>query len=166
MVPFLYTDLTDLIMKILELFVKLDVLKDKSGYELKNIEDRKVENILKLSSIKLGFAAERLLARMKERDEASDNQIKQFRKDSKRCQTFLVRTISKLFERSSLGTVIVRNATCFDPLKIAQVSAEVNGRKMKSLLHHLLRLKLLTAQMCDKAQSQYATLIKDELSCT
>ena len=59
MVPFLYTDLTDLIMKILELFVKPDVLKDKSDYELKNIDLRKVENILKLSSIKLGFAAEK-----------------------------------------------------------------------------------------------------------
>ena len=83
MILFLYTDLTDLVMKILELFVKPD-------YEFKYFELRKVENILKLSSIKLGFSAERLLARMKERDEASDNQIKQFRKD---CQTFLVGTI-------------------------------------------------------------------------
>ena len=63
MIPYLYTDLSELAKKFLQLFIRADVinanLKDFRRIEMKN------ENFLKISSICLGFACESSLAKIK-----------------------------------------------------------------------------------------------------
>ena len=113
MIPYLYNDLSELFKKILRLFIRADVinanLKDFRRIEMKN------ENFLKISSIRLGFACESSLAKIKNKDEATDSEIKKFKKQ---CQEVLLTTIGKHFERCPLGSVVVRSATCFDPITI------------------------------------------------
>ena len=148
MIPYLYTDLSELVKKILQLFIRADVinanLKDFRRIEMKN------ENFLKMSSIRLGFACESSLAKIKNKAEATDSEIKKFKKQ---CQEVLLTTIGKLFERCPLGSVVVRSATCFDPIKIVSETTERNEKKLKVLLHHLLRLNILSTVVCDKAES-------------
>ena len=85
---------------------------------------------MKISSIRLGFACESSLAKIK--------------KFEKQCQEVLLKTIGKLFERCPLGSVVVRSATCFDPIKIV-----------------ILRLNILSTVICDTAESQYSDLLKE-----
>ena len=98
MIPHLYTDLSELVKKNLQLFIRADVinanLKDFRRIEMKN------ENFLKISSIRFGFASESSLAKIKNKDEATDSEIKKFKKQ---CQEVLLTTIGKLFERCPLG---------------------------------------------------------------
>ena len=65
MIPYLYTDLSELVKKFLQLFIRADVinanLKDFRRIEMKN------ENFLKISSICLGFACESSLAKKKKK---------------------------------------------------------------------------------------------------
>ena len=74
MIPYLYTDLSELVKKNLQFFIRADVvnanLKDFRRIEMKN------ENFLKISSIRLGFACESSLAKIKNKDEATDSEIK------------------------------------------------------------------------------------------
>ena len=156
MIPYLYTDLSELVKKILQFFIRADVvnanLKDFRRIEMKN------ENFLKISSICLGFACESSLAKIKNKDEATDSEIKKFKKQ---CQEVLLTTIGKLFERCPLGSVVVRSATCFDPIKILSETTERNEKKLKILLHHLLRLNILSTVVCDTSESQYSDLLKE-----
>ena len=92
-------------------------LKDFRRIEMKN------ENFLKISSFLLGFTCESSLAKIKDKDEATDSEIKKFKKQ---CQEVLLTTIGKLFERCPLGSVVVTSATCFDPIKIVSETTERN----------------------------------------
>ena len=91
MIPYLYTDLSELVKTFLQLFIKADVinanLKDFRRIEVKN------ENFLKTSSIRLGFACESFLAKIKNKDEATDSEIKKFKNQ---CQEVLLTTIEQL----------------------------------------------------------------------
>ena len=153
MIPYLCTDLSELVKKFLQLFIRADVinanLKDFRRIEMKN------ENFLKISSIRLGFACESSLAKIKNKD---DSEIKRFKKQ---CQEVLLTAIGKLFERCPVGSVVVRSATCFDPIKIVNETTERNEKKLKILLHHLLCLNILSTVLCDKAESQYSDLLKE-----
>ena len=91
------------------------------------------------------------------KDEVTDSEIKKFKKQ---CQEVLLTTIGKLFERCPLGSVVVRSATCFDPIKIVSETTERNEKKLKVLLHHVLRLNILSTVVCDKAECQYSDLLK------
>ena len=156
MIPYLYNDLSELTKKNLQWFIRADVinanLKDFIRIEMKN------ENFLKISSIHLGFACESSLAKIKNKDEATDSEIKKFKKQ---CQEVLLTTTGKLFERCPLGSVFVKSATCFDPIKIVSETTERNEKKLKVLLQHLLRLNILSTVVCDKAESQYSDLLKE-----
>ena len=86
MIPYLYTDLSELVKKILQLFIRADVinanLKDFRRIEMKN------ENFFKISS------CESSLAKIKNKDEATDSEIKKFKKQ---CQEVLLTSIWKTF---------------------------------------------------------------------
>ena len=70
------------------------------------------------------------------------------------CITFVTIIVSRLFEKSPLGSVVVRNADAFDPNVIANLEVHELQKRVKQILMHLLKLKILTASQSDKALDQ------------
>lgn len=69
MLPFIYEDLTDLVGKLLQLFIKPDVLtKCLSGTVLKQFDLTKKENLLSQSKLSIGFATEHAVSEMIRKD--------------------------------------------------------------------------------------------------
>ena len=154
MIPFMYEDLQKLVTNLLKLFVKSSIIEScASGLDLKKIDLFNKQNLVKNKDIVLGFAADTKLSEMKRQDIINDAQAAEFRKG---CGLFLVYLTNKIFERSPLGSVVVRTASIFNP-KVLQSDPHLqNEKKMKRLLNHLVNLKLIPATFADKALSQFS----------
>ena len=100
---------------------------------------------MKNKDIVLGFAADTKLSEMKRQDIINDVQAAEFRKG---CGLFLVYLTNIIFERSPLGSVVVRTASIFNP-KVLQSDPHLqNEKKMKRLLNDLVNLKAYTSYFC------------------
>ena len=108
MIPFLYFDLKVVIRNLLDIVIEPVVIETCcSGKQLKEIDLSEKGNLLPLSKINLGFAVEKeintvqslMLSRFKFRESLRD---------------FVVEMLYKLFERSSLGSTLLRCASVFD----------------------------------------------------
>ena len=67
---------------------------------------------------------------------------------------------SKLFERSPLGSIIVRNADALNPKDIADLEAHLLERKINQILWHSLKLNILSSKDYDKALEQYSSFLE------
>ena len=78
-------------------------------------------------------------------------------KESKKgCQRYISATLLKLFERSPLGSNILRSASVLDPRdKLIQ--------KWKMLLKCLVDLNVTSLQSCDKTSSKFKSFVDDDL---
>ena len=76
------------------------------------------------------------------------------------CIIFVPDIGSKLFDSSTLGSVIVRNADALCPKVIADLEAHLLERKMNQILSHLLKLNILSSKDSDKALEQYSPFLE------
>ena len=76
------------------------------------------------------------------------------------CVIFVTGIGSKLFDRSPLGSVIVRNTDALNPKVIADLEAHLLERKMNQILLHLLKLNILSSKDSDKALEQYSSFLE------
>ena len=76
------------------------------------------------------------------------------------CIIFVPDIGSKLFDSSTLGSVIVRNADALCPKVIADLEAHLLERKMDQILSHLLKLNILSSKDSDKALEQYSSFLE------
>ena len=90
----------------------------RSGRELKkiNLEDKK--NSLSLEKMNVLFAVEHLLKKMKKSNVITISQINDFKRDA---QKFIRSLLTKLFERSPLGSLILKSVVIFDPAKLREL---------------------------------------------
>ena len=66
MIPFVYFDLKDLVIKLLDIIVKPTVTNNcKSGKQLKEIDLSNEENLINVGKINMGFAVEDIIKRLK-----------------------------------------------------------------------------------------------------
>ena len=70
------------------------------------------------------------------------------------CIILVTDIASKLFVRSPLGSVIVKNADALIPKIIADLEARLLERKMNQILLHLLKLNILSSKDSDKVLEQ------------
>ena len=78
---FMYEDLTDLVRKILQLFMKLDVLtKYASGSAFKKLNLAKLENFLSRSKLNIRFATKLTVPEMIRKDLVTDKKVSEFKK--------------------------------------------------------------------------------------
>ena len=81
----------------MQLFIKSDVLtKCTSGTVLKQLDLTKKDNFQSRSKLNIGFATELTVSEVIRRDLVTDTEV-------------------SLFERSPLGSMIVKHARCLDP---------------------------------------------------
>ena len=149
MILFLYSDLLKLVKSVLCLVLKPDVVNPCSSLTtLKKIDLTDKSNFRKAKDIKLGFCAKKCVDDLKNSDLVTNQGLKAYLNE---CITFVTTIASKLFDRSPLGSVIVRNADAFDPTAIASLEIDVLEGKVNRILMHLLKLRLVSATYSDKA---------------
>ena len=109
--PFLVHDTKRVVRKLLERCVKTDALQNAStAYDLLkvDIEKERVAN----KKIEVGFKAESELKRLLNPKAINECQVYQFREE---CRQFVVKCVSKIFERSPLKYSLARNMACLAP---------------------------------------------------
>ena len=112
---------------MLELVVKQDVLSQcKTGIQMKQLDLCKKDNLLNLKDINLGFAVPNI-ADLRRNDTVK---LAEFKVGT---QKFIIGMITKLFERSPLGSNFLRYAITFDP----SVFIERVGKKFIDRAHEI-----------------------------
>ena len=113
MLSFMYTDLKSLIQSLLELVVKQDVLSQcKTGIQMKKLDLCNKDNLLNLKVINLGFVVPNIIAKLRRNDTVTLAKVKEFKVGTQKC---IIGMITKLFERSPLGSNFLRYTRIFDP---------------------------------------------------
>ena len=90
----------------------LDLLKAKPQ-TWKDIDLSKDNNLISARKVDLGFAIDENISNFKKNHPINvDEKISKFRNEAK---CFIVAMVSKLFERSPLGSALLKSARVFDP---------------------------------------------------
>ena len=158
MVPFLHDDLLHLVKRVLFLVLKPDVVNPSSSITaLKEIDLTANTNFLRAKDIKLGFGARECINNLKKSDLLSSKDLQAYMNE---CLTFVTAIVTKLFDRSPLGSVIVRNANALNPEVMAELEIHLLERKMNQILMHLLKLNILSTNDSDKALEQFCSFLE------
>ena len=77
-------------------------------------------------------------------------------------QKFIIKILSKLFQRSPLGSAVVRHSSIFDPSVMVGLPKKSAQKQLKILLKQLIALNILTPQHCDKIMCQFTSFLDDD----
>ena len=159
MLPYLYTDLVDLFRSVLKLIIKDEVVENcRSGNQLTKIDFERGNVFKKNRDVTIGFSTESVLSDLKKKDLVKDSNIQNFYDNARKC---VVGTIKKMGERCSLQSTVARNAIIFNP-EIMLENTEGNLQKeFKSLLQHLVSLRIVSSHKADKVLIQYGNVKTD-----
>ena len=161
MIPFVYFDLKDLVIKLLDIIVKPSVINNcKSGKQLKEIDLSNEENLIIVGKINMGFAVEDIIKRLKQQDKVSLSQLKAFKEGA---QQFVISMLEKLFEKSALASVVLRSASVFDPFVMCELSKEKLQEHWKHLLKHLIHLGIIAPSRCDQVMAEFKSFLENEV---
>ena len=108
----------------------------------------------------LGFAVDQAIQKEKKSDIVNLSMIKEFKKG---CQRYIIATLLKLFERSPLGSNVLRSASVWDPSKMIPIPMDKLLQKWKMLLKCLVDLNVTSPQSCDKTSSEFKSFVDDDL---
>ena len=129
MIPFLYFGLKAVIRNLLNIVIEPVVIEAcRSGKQFKEIDLSKKGNLLPLSKINFDFAVEKERNTLAKSGVVTIQLINRFRESAR---NFVVEMLYKLFERSSLGSTLLRCASVFDPiclLRMTQEKLKSNGK--------------------------------------
>ena len=160
MIPIVYFDLKELVIKLLDIIVKPTVINNcKSGKQLKEIDLSNEENLISIGKINMGFAVEDI-KRLKQQDKVSLSQLKAFKEGA---QQFVISMLEKLFEKSALASVVLRSASVFGPSVMCELSKEKLQERWKYLLKHLIHLGIITSSRCDQAMAEFNSFQENEV---
>ena len=113
MIPFLYCNLKDIVIKLLDIIVEHKIIgKCKNGKQLMEIDLAKEENLLSVNNIKIGFSVEDTINKLKQKDLVTITEFNAFKEGAQR---LIIPMLAKLFEKSALGSTVLRSASIFDP---------------------------------------------------
>ena len=130
----MYLSLKDLVLKLLEIIVKPIVLQSCSTRcKLRTIDLKSDENLLPLDKINAGFAVLDAVENLKRKDVVGTSQINNLMKDIRK---FIIAMLEKIFEKSVLGSSLVRAATMFNPELLLELSKQKLISRVKVLLKH------------------------------
>ena len=77
---------------------------------------------------------------------------------------FIHSTVQKLLEKSSIFYNIVSNSLVFDPQVVVNENIEDVQCKLKKLLEHLIKLKILDSFCCDKVLVQFVEFVTHDVN--
>ena len=106
------------------------------------------------SKLNIDRAADKTIAKMKHQDIASKSEIDTYKQEY---LSFLLSTTKKLFEKTSLGSSIMRHASCLNPSHVTNLTS--SSESFKQLINQLVYLKIVPDKTGDKALIQYSNFI-------
>ena len=156
MIPFLHSDLQQLVKKLLGLAIKselIDKCKENSKSLLK-IDLRDVNNHIKKKDMHLCFGTLDEIQSLLRNDLASQANISRFRVEARE---FLVAMMEKIFQKNPLPFQFVQYVTVFDPkFLLNQASGDCKSLFGK-LMRVLVGLKIVPSTQADKALSEFTS---------
>ena len=87
-------------------------------------------------------------------------QINDFKREA---QKFIRSMLTKLFESSPLGSLILKSAAIFDPAKLRELPKEKIHDRWKMLLKCFIDLGILSPQQCDTVTTQFKAFLDEKL---
>ena len=118
------------------------------------------ENVYKKKKkFNLGFAVENKLKAPERRYLINKEAATNFLDNVSSC---FVDILKKMFEKSTIGSVVVYNASVFNPNSIFVTKKEDLLKNLK-LLQHIVKIKFLTVSHADKASIQYGDFLKNDM---
>ena len=109
----------------------------------------------------LGFAIDEDVSNFKKNHPTNaDEKISKFRSEAK---CFIAAMASKLFERSPLGSVLLKSASVLDHDVLQGNTRDKLITWFKTLLKVIMNLRFLAANSCEKALSHFKCLLDNDL---
>ena len=148
----MYSDIVKLIRSLMQNVVKHDVIDGcMSGKDLQKIDLDKENVYKKKKEFNLGFAAENNLRHLVKKEVVTN-----FLDYVRSC----VVVIFKMFEKSPIGAVVVRNASVFNPDSIFVTKKEDLRKHSKLPLQHFNKIKFVMLLMLTKLPSSMESFLK------
>ena len=146
----------------MQLIVKPDIAANcSSSIDLECIDLGDKNMIMKPKDMNIGFGTRNVITELKRKDVITNTQTANFFTDVTK---FIISMVKKLFEKSLLENNVVRNSVIFDPQFLVNENASVLQNKLKRLLTHLMKLKILTSVQCDKITEQFTDFTDSQLN--
>ena len=131
MLPYTYDDIKELVRRMLQLFVKYEVIeKCKTAPAYKQIDLSDKSKLIKSNSkskLNIGRAADITIAEMKQKDMVMKSQVETFKQE---CHLFLPATIRKLFNKTKLRSSIMCYASCLNPSYLTNLASSSESFKL------------------------------------
>ena len=136
-----------MVLKLLEIIVKPNALEScTTGCKLNTIDLKSDGNLLPLDKMNAGFAVLDTAEKLKRADVVSTTQIKTLMKHIRK---FVIAMLEKIFEKSILGSSLVRATTIFNSDLLVKLSNQKLINCLKVLLKHFMTLNICSATQCD-----------------
>ncbi|TKS80447.1 hypothetical protein D9C73_013320 [Collichthys lucidus] len=136
--PFLASDLAELMKSLLRRFVKREVLQDITKLQLTKLDLSEKKNLLLPQKVDIGLGAEKAL----KESAVSDLRVLEFRSD---CMQGLTNIVRKVQEKSPLKYTTVRQMACLDPSNMFR-DPDRCKEQMKGLVQTFLQTKQLSGE--------------------
>lgn len=149
MMPFMYSDVKNMMLELISIVVKPTVVAGKTGMNLYKIDlSESAGNLLDASVVELGFAVLEQITRC--RSQLSKRDLLQFRTE---CRTFLIKVIEKLQNKSPLEHKMVKGASCLDPSVMS--SETLRNSRVKIALDEFVKNKWVSGLTADGIMKEY-----------
>ena len=160
LLPFMSTDLQDVLKSLLKIFVKREVLDGcTTAQRLVNVDVTNTDHHVHLKAVELGFKTDELVREANKHSSMMEGPINAFRAE---CKAFVKAIVLKLQEKSPLKFELVRNLSCLNPHLMA--NKETSKRKMKMTLQCLQTARRLKHEECDQALQEYDMFLDEAVS--
>jgi len=144
----------------MEKFVKPSVMKDATTpVKLLQVDYANSVNHVDVTKPRIGFVTERALEHMKQN--SSEKLNLEFRQN---CKLFLLKMLSKLFEKAPLKYPLVRGLSVLDP-RVLLKSKETSVRKLSTVLRLLVESGRIEEQSCDDVLREFGNFYDHNLMC-
>jgi len=144
----------------MEKFVKPSVMKDATTpVKLLQVDYANSVNHVDVTKLRIGFVTQRALEHMKQN--SSEKLNLEFRQN---CKLFLLKMLSKLFEKAPLKYPLVRGLSVLDP-RVLLKSKETSVRKLSTVLRLLVESGRIEEQSCDGVLREFGNFYDHNLMC-
>ncbi|XP_011873059.1 PREDICTED: uncharacterized protein LOC105564901, partial [Vollenhovia emeryi] len=144
--PYLYTDLTCLLVDLINIFVKKEVLEKETSIDRINLNNN--ANIILPKNLKLGFVVR---SEFKKQKEIKEFEIKSFKDD---CVIILKLICQKIIAKSPIKYKLCKGITFCDP-QLLSYSLSQALRRLEIVLEIFQEKKWLSYTECDELLKEF-----------
>ena len=156
MMPFMSSDLLDLLKSLMSRVIKADVMKTAAS-NICDVNVTDVANQVNYKNVDIGFSADRMLKKLVKDKKCSERQEMEFRQSAK---AFVVSMLSRLLMKSPLTYTLVRNLSFLDP-RLMVTSTEGCKTKFKRVLNVLIEANRVDEKDCDDILNQFGRYMEE-----